>query len=550
MYVQMYKHKLVFKLALTFMVMIVVGRGNASAAQIGPTKEMMALISQTMQRAQRLHETDPKAAIRLLEEVTRQHFHPGVLMVLGQIYFEQGSLRLAHESFVRVVETSPNPQAHFSLGVIEERWKHGDSAIKHYQGCLNMKPNHAEALCNLGILTATHKKQLRKGKDLLERALKEAPADKVARKNLILINLQIKEIQTRRELSEKEKYHEHGKRKTSSQPSTTTDIADNDVTCVHVEEVKRVSYKDLTLRQFYTEFELKGKPLIITDVAGPKWTLQDITDNCDDAWSGDSLKTESKSSSTWAGLAVSRNISISEYIQDLRFGNNHEYLFDYNIQKHCPKLLAHFTVPKYFSQDFLQRIREKSKKSVSYRDYWPSLFVGGEETTSELHVDAWCSHFYMQLIKGEKEWIIFPEKDSTRLYRDHLSATFLLNSTTLSLKKDNPNQLCMKSATAEKYPLVLGIKPLRANLKAGEAIFVPCLMPHFVITSGSPDSIAISGNFVDKSNFECARQGLSRLGLSDAGATHASDAMSLPAFDTSMHLDLDHDVPWSDFKQH
>jgi hypothetical protein len=54
-----------------------------------------------------------------------------------------------------------------------------------------------------------------------------------------------------------------------------------------------------------------------------------------------------------------------------------------------------------FAGDFLQRTNEGSL----YRDSWPSLFVAPAGITSELHVDAFGSNFWMALFQGRKRYI-------------------------------------------------------------------------------------------------------------------------------------------------
>ncbi len=55
-------------------------------------------------------------------------------------------------------------------------------------------------------------------------------------------------------------------------------------------------------------------------------------------------------------------------------------------------------IPEYFTHDYLKRTSEGSL----YRSSWPSLFVGGPSVRSDLHVDAFASHFWMLLMHGKK----------------------------------------------------------------------------------------------------------------------------------------------------
>ena len=76
------------------------------------------------------------------------------------------------------------------------------------------------------------------------------------------------------------------------------------------------------------------------------------------------------------------------------------YLFDWSLLVNCPDLAKELKIPKYFANDFLQRTPSGSL----YRDSWPSLFIAPAGITSELHVDAFGSNFWMALFEGQKRY--------------------------------------------------------------------------------------------------------------------------------------------------
>ena len=75
-----------------------------------------------------------------------------------------------------------------------------------------------------------------------------------------------------------------------------------------------------------------------------------------------------------------------------------KYLFDWSLPLNCPELVKELQIPKYFASDFLQRTPPGSL----YRDSWPSLFIAPAGITSELHIDAFGSNFWMALFEGRK----------------------------------------------------------------------------------------------------------------------------------------------------
>lgn len=76
------------------------------------------------------------------------------------------------------------------------------------------------------------------------------------------------------------------------------------------------------------------------------------------------------------------------------------YLFDWPLPVNCPELVKDLKIPKYFANDFLQRTPSGSL----YRESWPSLFMAPAGITSELHVDAFGSNFWMALFEGQKRY--------------------------------------------------------------------------------------------------------------------------------------------------
>ena len=95
-----------------------------------------------------------------------------------------------------------------------------------------------------------------------------------------------------------------------------------------------------------------------------------------------------------------------------------EYLFDWSLPLNCPELMKGLRIPEYFTDNILQRTPE----STLYRDSWPSLFIAPAGITSELHVDAFGSNFWMALFEGRKRCCIWDY--SVVFSLDHMSLLF------------------------------------------------------------------------------------------------------------------------------
>ena len=70
--------------------------------------------------------------------------------------------------------------------------------------------------------------------------------------------------------------------------------------------------------------------------------------------------------------------------------------------------MAELTIPEYFSDNYLV----KTPKDSLYHDSWPSLFVAPAGITSELHVDAFGSNFWMALFEGKKRYFAILSAES------------------------------------------------------------------------------------------------------------------------------------------
>lgn len=77
-----------------------------------------------------------------------------------------------------------------------------------------------------------------------------------------------------------------------------------------------------------------------------------------------------------------------------------KYLFDWSLPLHCPELMADLKIPDYFADNIFLRTPESSL----YHNSWPSLFIAPAGITSELHVDAFASNFWMALFEGKKRY--------------------------------------------------------------------------------------------------------------------------------------------------
>eukprot|EP01127_Copromyxa_protea_P018029 TRINITY_DN5587_c0_g2_i2.p1 TRINITY_DN5587_c0_g2~~TRINITY_DN5587_c0_g2_i2.p1 ORF type:complete len:270 (-),score=49.29 TRINITY_DN5587_c0_g2_i2:506-1315(-) len=178
--------------------------------------------------------------------------------------------------------------------------------------------------------------------------------------------------------------------------------------------VPRRDASSMTVEEFFNEYALKSKPLVITglkDIIFPEgqWSLKDIDYICGDREVVPLVK--NPHANTWAGLIEdNRQISLANYIRYYSKAKQYTtteqilYLHDWSLPLHCPQILGvsekpSFVVPKYFKEDFFKKLQNNT---LQFSSDWPSLFIGPQGSQSGLHVDSFGTNFWMFLMEGKR----------------------------------------------------------------------------------------------------------------------------------------------------
>ena len=130
-------------------------------------------------------------------------------------------------------------------------------------------------------------------------------------------------------------------------------------------------------------------------------------------------------------------------------------------------------------------------------------------------------------------WLFFPPEDLALLYPTYPHSTDAVFEASLSLPD------------LTSHPLLSLTHPTEVTLSPGELLFVPAGSPHRV--ENLEPSLAISANFVDRSNYDGVLKELRVNALRD----HRADALlqALEKLDFSGALTYEQkDLPWKDFK--
>lgn len=97
----------------------------------------------------------------------------------------------------------------------------------------------------------------------------------------------------------------------------------------------------------------------------------------------------------------------------------------------------------------------------------------------------------------------------------------------------------------DKHPLLSRATPRQCTLQPGELLFVPYGCPHRV--ENLEDSLAVSANFVDLSNFYVVLEELKANALQDPRAEDLLIQMTKDDFPIKMCSQQDN-LPWHEFK--
>lgn len=277
---------------------------------------------------------------------------------------------------------------------------------------------------------------------------------------------------------------------------------------MNIVPIRRINESMLTYSE-YLRHASRGEPLIIVQdairsighgtndgriIPGlPNWSRLRMIEACGNLSFTLSKKATKNETNHWARLEPVGNMTIEKFYSEIDASGNmsNGYMHDQNLQKKCPNLLNDIIIPKWFSQDLMQRTKSNSMNRYwnGYRDYWPSLFVGpGGSTMSYLHAD-WCdTHAWMGLMSGQKHWRIVPASNRSLLYESSIKMN------TFPTDIFTPNY--------DKYPTMRHVTVYDGILAPNEIIFIPSASAHQVRNLPGETTVAIAMNYVDIANVD------------------------------------------------
>ena len=208
--------------------------------------------------------------------------------------------------------------------------------------------------------------------------------------------------------------------------------------------------------EFQREFATTRTPVVLRQLtqdwpARQKWSVDYLADV-----SGDKM-IPLYSSQPARGRAHqhARNLTMSlrDYLQALKDGEQDLRMFFYNILENAPELLEDFAYPE-LGLRFFKRL--------------PVLFMGGRGAKVQMHFDIDYAHLLLCHFGGPKRVLLVPPEQSAQMYRVPYSFSALH-----AIDFDNPD--------FERYPALQRIRARTAELRHGDVLYIPPGFWHYIV---------------------------------------------------------------------
>lgn len=212
----------------------------------------------------------------------------------------------------------------------------------------------------------------------------------------------------------------------------------------------------LSPARFVEDYKNSSTPVVLTDVtkdwgATKKWDLDYLADVA-----GDNMVPVYSSKPAMGKdhqHAAAMTLPLRQYVTRLKEGENDLRMFFYNILKYAPVLLKDFTYPKIGLKLF-QKL--------------PVLFVGGRGTKVQMHYDIDLADLLLCHFGGKKHVLLIPPEQTKYIYRVPYSFSAL-------------HSIDLLEPDFKTFPALKKLNPYVAELKHGDALYIPSGYWHYII---------------------------------------------------------------------
>lgn len=213
---------------------------------------------------------------------------------------------------------------------------------------------------------------------------------------------------------------------------------------------------NITEEHFIRDYKDQGRPVILSGLtdhwpAVKKWDVDFLIETMGDEVVPVYNSQPSTERDHQHGAAA--YLTLREYLEMLKAGENDLRMFFYNILENAPQLIKDFSYPK-IGLKFFKKL--------------PVMFVGGRGAKVQMHYDIDLADLVLCHFGGIKHVLLIPPEQTRYMYKVPFSFSALFD-----VDFSNPD--------FEKYPALKKIKGVRAELHHGDALFIPSGYWHYII---------------------------------------------------------------------
>ncbi len=227
--------------------------------------------------------------------------------------------------------------------------------------------------------------------------------------------------------------------------------------------------EDITKNYFNENYGYAGLPVLFKKAfrnmdIREKWTRNYLADTLPDKELLENIKGDGKN----------RFLTVKEYM-----GNDAPGYYFKTSRHLINNLAADYTTPSLFDCWYANTASGTPRNRLSW------LYVGKEDTFSDIHRDIWWSSAWNYLISGVKLWFIYPPVFNEFIKRD-------IEKYSVKDAFSNP-----ASILEQEY------KPLICLQQSGDLVFIPGNYYHAVYNI--EDTVSLTENFVNETNYDMVR---------------------------------------------
>lgn len=213
---------------------------------------------------------------------------------------------------------------------------------------------------------------------------------------------------------------------------------------------------EISQQDFFRDYKDTATPVILSDLtslwpAREKWTMSYLKDKAGDQIVP--LYSSQPARDKQHQHAAATHLPLREYIDLLQAGENDLRLFFYNLLQQVPSLSDDFEYPEL---------------GLKYFKRLSVLFMGGRGSRVQMHYDIDLADLVLCHFGGRKRVLLVPPEQTQFMYKVPYSFSAL-------------HTVDFEHPDLETYPALQHVKGFWADLKHGDALYIPPGFWHYVV---------------------------------------------------------------------